>query len=235
MSMTTSPKPCTYTWHRSEQPRQRLLQCGAEQLLAKELVALCLGSGVRGEDALSIAARLLEQFGSISALIGASSERLLTCHGLGAAKVATLKAVHEIACRVDEEQLAKAPALNDVDAVTRYIRRRIGHREREIFGCLFLDTRYRLLRWEELFLGSLNRAHVHSREILKRSMELNAAALVLGHNHPSGVPEPSQADINLTLELKDLLARIDIAVLDHIIVTPSGGGVSLANRGLMGG
>jgi DNA repair protein RadC len=117
--------------------------------------------------------------------------------------------------------------------VARYIRRRIGHCQREVFGCLFLDTRHRPICWEILFQGTLNRAHVHSREILKRAMELNAAALVLGHNHPSGIAEPSAADLTLTRELKDLLARVDVAVLDHIVAAPRAA-VSMASRGLLG-
>jgi len=130
--------------------------------------------------------------------------------------------------------LAKPQALTDATAVARYIRRRIGHKEREVFGCLFLDTRHRPIRWEELFRGSLNRAHVHTREVLRRGIELNAAALIIGHNHPSGVAEPSHADLSLTRELKDLLARVDIVLLDHIVVA-TGGAVSLASRGLLGG
>lgn len=217
-----------------QRPRERLLRVGADHLTEPELVALCLGSGVRGEPAVNVAKRLLSQFGSLGALLAATPERLLACHGLGAAKVAVLKAVYELTVRDSEEALTAPAALTDARAVSRYIRRRIGYREREVFGCLFLDTRHRPIRWEELFLGSVNRAHVHSREVLKRGIELNAAAVVLGHNHPSGVAEPSGADLSLTRELKDLLARVDIVVLDHIIVSPADS-VSLASRGLIDG
>lgn len=217
----------------AERPRERLLRNGAQSLAAAELVAICLGAGVSGEDGLQLAQRLITQFGSPLALLAASHEKLLACRGLGVARVAQLKAVYELACRHDEYLVAQADPLQDVHAVSRYIRRRIGHRERETFACLFLDTRHRPICWEELFLGSVNRAHVHPREVLKRGIELNAAALVLAHNHPSGNAEPSQADLNLTRELKDLLFRVDIEVIDHVIVSPTTS-VSLAARGLLG-
>lgn len=220
--------------HPPERPRERLLRNGAQHLSSTDLIAVCFGSGVAGESAQQLAERLIRHFGSPLALLAASTEKLLACHGLGHARVAQLKAVHELACRNDEYALVKADPLQDVAAVSRYIRRRIGHRERETFACLFLDTRYRPISWEELFWGSVNRAHVHPREVLKRGIELNAAALVLAHNHPSGVAEPSQADLQLTRELKDLLRRVDIEVIDHVIVSPHTS-VSLAARGLLGG
>lgn len=230
----------------AERPGDRLLINGAASLSTAELLALCLGggvpgSGVPGEDAIVLARRLLTQFGNLDNLLAAAPQSLLSCRGLGKARVARLKAVRELACRDDEIKLAMSSAMSDAvtdamtDAMTvvRYVRRRIGYCQREVFGCLFLDARHRPIRWEILFKGTVNRAHVHSREILKRALELNAAAMVLGHNHPSGVAEPSTADIALTRELRDLLMRIDIVLLDHIIVA-QGHGVSLANRGLMG-
>lgn len=230
--MTSSKKAVLPSWSADPRPRERVLADGARHLNNAELVALCLGAGMPGEDAVSLAARLIKQFGGVEGLLGASVDKLLACRGLGDAKVAALKAVHELSCRRDETQLANAAALSDPTAVTRYLRRRIGHLEREVFGCLFLDTRHRPMCFEILFYGSINRAHVHTREILKRAIQLNAAALILAHNHPSGIPEPSSADLNLTRELKDLLHRIDVALLDHIVVAP-GSSVSLAQRGLI--
>lgn len=177
--------------------------------------------------------RLLIEFGGLDGLLAASTERLLTCVGLGNARVALLKSLHELRIRDSETILQRAAACNDVTSVSRFLQRRMGHHEREVFACLFLDSRHCLIRFEELFFGSVNRAHVHSREVLKRGIELNAAAVILAHNHPSGVAEPSSADLHLTRELTDLLARIDIAVLDHVIVARSGS-VSLANRGIIG-
>ena len=217
----------------TERPRERLLHSGAATLSTAELLALCVGSGAPGEDAVTMSRRLLVQFGGLEGLLDAPADTLLACRGLGMARVALLKALHELTRRGDEAALMLPDALTDAAAVVRYVRRRIGHCRREVFGCLFLDTRHRPIGWEVLFAGTVNRAHVHSREVLKRGLELNAAALVLGHNHPSGVAEPSSADIALTRELKDLLARVDIVVLDHIIASP-GGAVSLAARGLMG-
>jgi DNA repair protein RadC len=235
MPLSSPPKPSLVDlWLSAEKPRERLLKNGGRQLTSVELIAVCLGCGGPGEDVLSRAQRLLLEFGSVDALLAAPPARLLSCHGLGTAKVALLKAVHELAMRREELHLTQPQALTDVTAVSRYLRRRIGFAEREVFGCLYLDTRHRPICWEELFMGSLNRAHVHSREVLKRGIEVNAAALILGHNHPSGVAEPSQADLNLTRELKDLLARVDITVLDHIVVT-SDACVSMASRGLLVG
>lgn len=215
------------------QPRERLLHGGAQRLLDSDLLALCLGSGTSNESVLPMAERLLRQFGGLDALLGAPEHRLLACHGLGKAKVALLKAVNEIMRRQEEAELAKPAALTDTGVVLRYVRRQIGHQERELFGCLYLDTRHRPIRWEILFMGSINRAHVHAREVLKRGLELNAAAVILAHNHPSGSAEPSSADVQLTLELKKFLHYVDIAVLDHLVVTAHTG-VSLAARGLLG-
>lgn len=217
----------------AERPRERLLLSSAEPLSNAELLALCLGSGPAGENAVSLAKRLLAEFGGLEGLLSASPDALLACHGMGNAKVAIIKAVQELMRRSDESALHLPDALTDAVTVGRYVRRRISHLQREVFGCLFLDTRHRPISWEILFKGTLNRAHVHGREVLKRAIELNAAAVVLGHNHPSGVAEPSAADLALTRELRDLLARIDVAVLDHIVVAP-GVSVSMASRGLMG-
>jgi DNA repair protein RadC len=217
-------------------PRERLLLRGAEALSTAELLAVCLGTGAPGEDALTLARRLLDQFAGVEALLAAPVSRLLSCRGLGLAKVARLKALLELSLRESEDLLTtrgfNAEAYTDSQMVCRYIRRRIGHGERETFGCMFLNARHRLLRWEVLFQGSIDRAHVHAREVLKRAMELNAAALVFGHNHPSGVAEPSQADVLLTRELRELLARVDINLLDHVVVAPNDT-ISFAARGLL--
>ncbi len=181
---------------------------------------------------MAIAHRLLARYGSLEGLTGAPAAKLLTETGLGPAKVACLKALAELPLREIEEAARDRPLFSDASSVTRYIRKRIGHRSREVFGCLYLDARHRLLAWEELFYGSINRTHVHAREVLRRGLQLNAAAVVLGHNHPSGVAEPSQADLHLTTELKELLDRVDIHLLDHVVVA-RGSSVSMAARGLI--
>lgn len=220
-------------WPESEQPRERILLRGAQNLSVAELLAVCLGAGVAGEDAVVMARRLLKEFAGLHALQAAPVADLMRTHGLGRAKVAQLKAIHELGMRTGEEVLAKpGDGFLDADTVSRYIQQRIGQSERELFGCLYLDSRHQLLAWEVLFHGSIDRAHVHAREVLKRGIELNAAALVLAHNHPSGVAEPSQADLRLTQELTQLLKKVDIRVIDHIIVA-RGSSVSLATRGLL--
>ena len=219
-------------WCTSERPRERLLARGAGGLSDAELVALCLGSGGAGENAVALARRLLAEYGSLGALLHASPHRLLRSRGLGMARVARLKAVVELQTRQAESKLTARLSFTDVSGAVSFVRQQIGYREREVFGCLYLDSRHRLLRWEALFLGSVNRAHVHAREVLRKGMELNAAAAVLAHNHLSGIAEPSQADIGLTHELKTLLAHVDIHLLDHIIVAGPAW-VSFAARGLL--
>lgn len=242
MRSTSPHKPLDIDlWHVAENPRERVLQHahfapngqgGACQLSAVDLISVCLGHGIKGENVQAMAQRLLQQFGGVEGLLNASPAALLACPGLGKARVALLKAVQELTRRHDESCLSQPQALEDAAAVVRYLRRQIGYQAREMFGCLFLDTRHRPICWEVLFLGSLNKTHVHSREVLRRGLELNAAAVILGHNHPSGIAEPSSADLNLTLELKSLLAKVDIVLLDHIVVSAVDA-VSMANRGLI--
>lgn len=217
-----------------DRPRERLLCAGAAQVGTVELLALCLGPGNSGCDSVSTAQRLLATYGSIDQLLAAPVEALLMETGLGPAKVARLKAMWELAMRQTEEGARDKALFTDAATVARYLQRRIGYRSREVFGCLFLDARHYFMAWEELFMGSINRTHVHAREVLRRGLQLNAAAVVLGHNHPSGVAEPSHADLQLTAELKDLLARVDIRLLDHVVVA-RGVSVSMATRGLLPG
>ena len=220
------------TWQLQEQPRYRLMHEGAEALANAELLAVCLGSGVAGEDAVAMARRLLKQFGGIGALLSAPMAQLLQCYGVGSAKASVIKAIQELSLRDVEHELAHADQFADSASVSRFLRRRMGHEPRETFACLFLNARNQLISFEVLFRGSVDRAHVHAREVLRRGIEVNAVALVLAHNHPSGSPEPSQADINLTRRLVDLLQQVDIRVLDHIAVA-AGSCVSCASRGLL--
>ncbi len=228
-------------WQREERPRERLLRKGADHLSAAELLAICLGSGPRGQDVVSFARLLLTRFGSLDAVLYAPVHDLLKVKGLGSARVALLKAVAELAVRQCEEGILPKPesgGLNDVTitdaiAVSRYLQRKLGHAQVETFACIYLDTRHRLLAYEAPFIGSINRAYVFPRTLLRRGLELNAAAVILSHNHPSGVAEPSHADIALTRDLYQLFAKIDIKVLDHIVVAAQQT-VSMAQRGLLG-
>jgi DNA repair protein RadC len=198
-----------------------------------ELIAVCLGTISHADDAVGTARRMLEAFDGLEGLLAASPRELMLIRGLGRARAARLKAIRELSTRQSEERLKRPsrPFCNVAEA-GRYVQRRIGHSPREVFGGLYLDSRHRLLAWETLALGSVDKAHVHAREVLRRGIELNAAAVILAHNHPSGVAEPSQSDLILTRNLSELLEKVDIRVLDHIIVSRHER-VSLASRGFM--
>ena len=213
-------------------PRERLLERGADSLSSVDLLAVLLGTGMPGLAVQDLARSLLHRFGSLDELLQQPVADLAGIAGLGWAKVARLKAAQELSLRVAEEQLQDGVAFQDPNSVARYIQKRLGHQPREVFGCLFLDTRHRLLAWEELFFGSIDRAHVHAREIVRRALMLNAAAIIFGHNHPSGVAEPSSADLQLTQQLGGLLKQLDLRLLDHIVVARNSS-VSMAQRGLI--
>lgn len=211
-------------------PRERLLARGAAALSTAELLSLCLRTGAPGVPVLWVAQALLAEFGGIAALLEAPPQRLLALPGLGPAKVATLYAGVALAERRASEPLSRQRPLGDSAAAVRFVQNAIGHQGRELFGCLFLDARHRPLGFEILFAGSVDRAHVHPRELLKRVLTYNASAVILAHNHPSGVCEPSASDRALTTRLTRLLAEIDVRVIDHIIV----GGEASASLAALG-
>lgn len=216
----------------AERPRQRLLRLGSGALSDAELLAVCLGTGDGRRDVLSFARHLLAAFGGLRGLLGADPERLTEMRGLGPARVALLKAAVALAERDAEAGIADRPLLADSRAVRRFLQHKLSASEREVFGCLFLDARHRMIGFEQLFFGSVDRASVHPREVLKRALAHNAAAVVLAHNHPSGHPEPSPSDLRLTEELRSLLLQVDVRVIDHVVVG-HGATVSLAERGLL--
>jgi DNA repair protein RadC len=209
-----------------------MLRQGADSLNDAELLAVCLGTGRAPLRAMQLASRLLARFGTIAALLDAQSGVLLAQSGLGPAKVAVLKASLALAERYGLSHLHAGPVLSRSDAVRGYLRRKLAGSQREIFSCLFLDTRHHLISYEALFFGTIDRASVYPREILRRALLLNAAAIIFAHNHPSGVPEPSASDIELTNNLRRLLLEIDVRVLDHLIIG-RGSEVSFAERGLL--
>lgn len=165
-----------------------------------------------------MARRLLQEFGGIDALLSAPCEQLLTLHGVGVAKATQLKAIHEIGVREVETVLIRTRRFSDPESVGVFLCKRIGSLEHEVFACLFLSAKREKLSFEILFHGSVDRTHVHARQVLKRGLELNAAAAIICHNHPSGNAEPSQADIALTRSLSRLLAEVEIRLLDHIVL-----------------
>ena len=219
-------------WPVDERPRERMLARGAEALSDAELVAIFLRTGVKGRSAVDLAREALRRFGSLTALFGASSADFCASPGLGAAKYVQLQAVLEMARRALKEKLAGGAALSSPQAVRDYLRLRLQALEHEVFVGVFLDAQNRLLAVEELFRGTLTQTSVYPREIVKRALGHNAAAVIFAHNHPSGIAEPSRADEMLTQTLRQALALVDVKVLDHFVVG-SGAALSFAERGLL--
>ena len=219
-------------WPSAERPRERLLALGPSRLSDAELVAVFLRTGVAGKTAVELARELIGRFGGMSGLLAAEHVALCEIKGLGRAKAAQLAAVLEIARRSLREELRSGAALTSPAAVRDYLRLALGAREHEVFVVLFLDAQHRVLAAEELFRGTLTQTSVYPREVVKAALRRNAAAVILAHNHPSGVAQPSQADELLTRSLADALALIEVKVLDHFIVAGHQT-LSFAERGLL--
>ena len=216
----------------AERPRERLLALGPASLSDAELVALFVGTGVRGKSALDVARELLARFGRLSCLLSASHGELDAVPGVGTARLAQIAAVMELARRALSEEMKARDSLTSPAAVRGYLRLAMQDLGHECFYCVFLDAQNRVIAAEELFRGTLTQTSVYPREVLKQALRHNAAALILAHNHPSGVAEPSMQDQALTRTLAEALALIDVKVLDHFIVAP-GCCLSFAERGLM--
>jgi len=216
-------------WPEDERPREKLLARGAHALTAAELVAILLGSGVRGRSALDMGRDLLTSAGSLNALLSKDIEDV---PGLGPAKRARLVAGLELARRCLGEELSAPTALSSPRDSAAFLKAQLAHKPYEVFACLFLDNRHRVLAFEELFRGTLDGASVHPREVVRASLKHNAAAVILAHNHPSGVAEPSAADRNITRQLRDALQLVGVRVLDHLVVG-AGEPTSMAARGLI--
>jgi DNA repair protein RadC len=217
-------------WPRSERPRERLLEAGPQSVSDGELLAVLLGAGIRGLNAAELARRLLEEWGGLAALLGSSAAELERAKGLGPARAARLVAAVELGRRYLTAPQARRSSFEAPLDAARFLKARLLDLPHEVFCCLFLDTRHRLIRCEELFRGTIDGATVYPREVVKRALQHNASAIILGHNHPSGVSEPSEADRNITLKLAKALALVEIRLLDHLVVS-RGGHVSLAERG----
>jgi len=215
-----------------QRPREKLLARGPAALADGELLALLLRTGYKGHGVFALAAQVLQECGGFAGLLAATPERLKPIKGLGPAKRAELLAVMEMARRALAQQMQAAPVFDSPQRVKDYVSLQLAGRSQEVFAVLFLDAQHRLLRLEEMFQGTLNQTSVYPREVLKRALALNAAAVVLAHNHPSGVAEPSRADEYLTQTLKTALQVVDVRVLDHIVVG-TGSAVSMAERGLL--
>ena len=216
-------------WPPGERPRERLLMLGAAALSDAELLAVVLRTGIRGKSAVELGRELLERFHGVAGILGAN---LIGVKGLGPAKRAQFEAALELARRSLKDELRAASALTSPGAVRDYLRLAIADREHEVFVCLWLDAQHRVLRFEELFRGTLTQTSVYPREIVKAGLRANAAAVIFAHNHPSGAAQPSRADELLTRNLKDALALVDVKVLDHFVVAGNQA-LSFAERGLL--
>jgi DNA repair protein RadC len=205
-------------WPADERPRERLMARGPGALSDAELLAIFLRTGVRGLSAVDLSRHLLDTFGGLRGLLTADRRTFCAQHGLGDAKYAQLQAVLEMGRRHLAEGLKAGTAIDGPDAVAAYLTAQLRDEPREVFALLLLDTRHRVLAFETVSLGTLNSATVHPREVVKSILRHNAAAVILAHNHPSGVAEPSHADQSLTDRLVQACRLIDVAVLDHLVI-----------------
>ncbi len=214
------------------QAREKLMTSGPESLSDMEMVALFLGTGTRGVPVEEMAARLLLAFGGLRGLMQAPWCKMKGIKGIGPAKFTQLTAALEMSSRYLRYGLERGEAMTDPTVTRRFLLYKLRHYPREVFACLFLDNQHRLISYEELFFGTIDGASVHPREVVRRALELNAAAVVFAHNHPSGIAEPSQADRRITTRLQAALDLIDIRVLDHMVIGDTEV-VSFAERGLL--
>ncbi|OYV71729.1 MAG: hypothetical protein B7Z70_16010 [Acidithiobacillus ferrivorans] len=217
-------------WPRDERPRERLLQSGAASLSDAELLAIFLRVGLPGKSAVDLARELLQAFGGVRGLLTTARKNFCAHKGLGDAKYAQLQAVLELGRRHLAEDWKRGEPLDSPTAVRRYLAAALRDQRREVFAVIFLDNRHRVLRFEEMFWGTIDSAAVHPREVVRRALEINAAALILAHNHPSGIAEPSAADLALTRRIEAALGLLDLRLLDHFIVG-DGDPVSLKEQG----
>lgn len=219
-------------WPADDRPREKLLLKGSPALSDAELLAIFLRTGVKGISAVDLARQLLNHFGSLRKLISADKSEFCQAKGLGEAKYAQLQAVMEVAKRYLLEDMVREQALESPQDCRDYLIAALRDKPHEVFAAVFLDNRHRVIQFEELSQGTINSASVYPREVLKLALKHNAAAVIFAHNHPSGVTRPSEADKNITQNLKAALALVDIRVLDHFIIG-DGKSYSFAEKGLL--
>ena len=219
-------------WPAGERPREKLLQRGAAALSDAELLAIFLRTGVVGKSAVDLARDLLARFGNLTQLFAAKEQEFCDIHGMGQAKFVQLQAVLEMSRRALREEMLSGDALNSPRAVREYLQLLLRSRQQEVFMAIFLDAQHRVIAAEEMFHGTLTQTSVYPREVVKRALHHNAAAVIFAHNHPSGVAEPSDSDRLLTGALKQSLQLVDVRALDHFIVAGSCC-LSFAEKGMM--
>ena len=219
-------------WPEDERPREKLLQRGASSLSDAELLAIFLRTGVTGRSAVDLARDLLTRFGNLTKLFTAGKNDFCAIHGMGQAKYVQFQAVLELSRRSLHEEMETGDALNSPGSVRDYLQLLLRGRQQEVFMAIFLDAQHRAIASEELFSGTLTQTSVYPREVVKRALHHNAAAIIFAHNHPSGATEPSRSDEMLTTALKQALALVDVRVLDHFIVAGNQT-MSFAERGMI--
>lgn len=205
-------------WPTHERPREKLLQYGANSLTDAELLAIFLRTGIRGKTAVDLARDILQHFNGLRALLDADVQSVCACQGLGPVKFAQLQAALEISRRHLYATLQRSDAMEYADQTGLFLLSKMRHYQQEVFACLFLDTQYRVIHFEELFYGTIDSATVHPRIVVKKALFHNAAAVIFAHNHPSGIAEPSDQDREVTQHLQSVLDLVDIKVLDHFII-----------------
>lgn len=220
-------------WPLNERPREKLLANGAQSLSDAELLAVLMGgSGYRGMDAVALARSVLSRHQSLRGFLSAQRSHCLARPGIGTVGYCRVQAALELARRHYAEAMRTGPALDCPITTRNFLVARLRDSPHELFCCLHLDNRHRLIAFDELFRGTIDGASVHPREVVKQALARNAAAVILAHNHPSGVAEPSQADELITRRLRDALQLVDIRLLDHLIVADNSC-LSFAERGLL--
>lgn len=217
-------------WPLTERPREKLLCLGASALSDAELLAIFLRTGIKGKTAVDLARDIISHFGGLRNLLLADKATFCQFSGLGEAKFSQLQAVLELSRRHLKETLQRGQSLQNPQATQNYLSAQLRDLPYEVFACLFLDNQHRIIEFEVLFQGTINGASVHPREVVRKTLKHNAAALILAHNHPSGIAEPSSADRHITQKLAEALALIDVRVLDHIVVG-DGECVAFSERG----
>jgi len=219
-------------WPAQERPREKLLEKGPSALSDAEILAIFLRTGRKGSSALDIARELLDKFQGLRQLIDSDEKQFCEVKGLGMVKYVQIQAAIELGRRYLQAELETGDTFTSPEQTREFLTLKLRAYPYEVFACLYLDNRHRLISFDELFRGTIDSAQVHAREVVRAAIKHNAAAVILSHNHPSGVAEPSQSDINLTQELKKALRLIDVRVLDHLIIG-SHEAISLAERGLL--
>lgn len=206
-------------WPSGERPREKLLKLGAVSLSDAELLAIFLRTGVKGCNVVDLSRRLLLSFGSLANIFSANQDEFCQHHGLGIAKYVQLQAGLEMSKRYLAEQLAQqGSALTSSQATREYLISELRNETREVFAVLFLDNQHQVLKFQRLFFGTLDSAAVYPRVVVEQALKNHATAVILAHNHPSGIAEASVADKQITHKLKQALELVDIRVIDHMII-----------------